>query len=152
MTAAFLTLGLGIGALGLAIGSTGGDGWRARVVTVALLGSGVSVIVAGLYRTEPGAATTAEIVHSRASAGATLVLIGVALLWSFQPRSGRPLRALAIAAALLGVLSAALHETSATGLSQRLLWFTLLGWLLLASFSLDPEPEQAVVDAVARGS
>jgi hypothetical protein len=148
MTVAFLMLGLGTVALGLAIASSGVDGWRTRLVTGALVAAGLAVIVAGLYPTEPGADTTAEIVHSRASGGATLLLIGAALSWSFRPGSGRLLRALAVSIAVLGGLSVALHETSATGLSQRLLWLALVAWLLIAALRVQ-QPESAP-DGIAR--
>jgi hypothetical protein len=41
-------------------------------------------------------------------------------------------------ALVLGAVSPILHETSWTGLSQRLLWLTLTGWLLVAAWQLGP--------------
>ena len=45
---------------------------------------------------------------------------------------------LAAAAAVLGALSPALHRSSWTGISQRLLWLTLLTWLLVTAWRLTP--------------
>jgi Protein of unknown function (DUF998) len=143
MTAAFLALGLGLIALGLAMARTGG-GMRSAVVSIAVAAAGVSVMVAGVFQTEPGATTTSEIVHSRASGGATLVLIGAALVWSFRPGAEARFRVLAVATAALGVMSALLHGTAATGFSQRLLWLALLGWLLLAALRLEHPVSSAV--------
>jgi hypothetical protein len=43
----------------------------------------------------------------------------------------------AIAAAIFAVLSALLHETAMTGLSQRVLWLALLTWLVAAALALE---------------
>jgi hypothetical protein len=138
MVAAFLALGAGVATLGWAI-STTGDDWRTKAVAIALSAAGAATVVAGLFRTDPGAAGAAEAIHARASGAATLAVVGAALLWSFGGGSerGRRLGLAAIAAAIFAVLSALLHETAMTGLSQRVLWFTLLVWLVAAALALE---------------
>jgi hypothetical protein len=44
--------------------------------------------------------------------------------------------ALALLGAILGALSPFLHHSSWTGVSQRLLWLTLLAWLILTALQL----------------
>jgi hypothetical protein len=47
---------------------------------------------------------------------------------------------LASAAIVFGAISRILHETDWTGLSQRLLWLTLMGWLLVTVWQLARQP------------
>jgi len=136
MVAAFIAIGLGMIGLGLAIRTATGRlaPWVATLVGLA----GVGMIVSGLYPTDPGPATISGLLHSRASGGATLALIGASILWSFRtPGRDRLLMGLSVAAALLGVVSVALHETGVSGLGQRSLWVVLLAWLLLAAVRLE---------------
>jgi hypothetical protein len=73
-------------------------------------------------------------------------LIGAALTWSVLRWGRRPRPALGVAGVLawsalgLGAVSPILHDTAWTGLSQRLLWLTLLAWLLLTAWQLDVHP------------
>jgi Protein of unknown function (DUF998)/PAP2 superfamily len=137
MTAAFVSIGAGLLALGPAVLRAGGR-WS-RPMAVALVASGIGMVAAGIWRTDPdrsGAATDA--IHSRASAAATLVLIAAALTWSVVSRRLDVAAGLSVLAAILGALSPALHRSAVTGLSQRLLWLTLLGWLILTAWRLTP--------------
>lgn len=138
MVAAFLALGAGVATLGWAI-STTGDDWRTKAVAIALCAAGAATVVAGLFHTNPGAASAAEAIHARASGAATLTVVGAALLWSLRGGSerGRRLGLLAMGSAVLAVLSALLHETAMTGLSQRVLWLALLTWLVAAALALE---------------
>jgi hypothetical protein len=147
MTAAFWALGLGMAALGLGMLVAGGPrGWP-RVVPFAVIAAGVGMVVSGVYPTDPvGAPTTAESIHSVASGSASVVLIGAAVTWSVLRWGRRPRPALGVTGVLacsalgLGAASPILHDTAWTGLSQRLLWLTLLAWLLLTAWQLDVHP------------
>ena len=104
--------------------------------TCLLAGAGVGMIVAGIYPTDRlRSGATADAVHSQASALATVALIASALTWSVGrvPRH-RLDTVLAVLGAGLGAASPALHRSSITGLSQRLLWLTLLMWLIVTSW------------------
>lgn len=137
MVAAFLALGGGLIAHGGFVARVGG--WQNSAIGATLAAAGLALIVAGLAPTDPGAATTAETVHSRASALATLAVIGAALLSSWPPAAAhRGLLWLAVIAAGLGVLSVLLHDTGAAGLGQRMLWAVLVAWLLLAAGHMRP--------------
>ena len=136
-------LGAGLLVLGLAVwAARPATGWS-RMVPLAVIAAGCGMVVSGLYPTDPaGAPTTTERVHSLASGSATLALIGAAVV-VLAPRDRlRPRRAigpagvLAGAALALGAVSPVLHETVWTGLSQRLLWLTLMGWLLVTAWQL----------------
>jgi hypothetical protein len=136
MTAAFFVLGIGIAVLGVAIGVSGAR--RSVTVAALLMLSGVAMVIAGLAPTDPDSTSAAEVIHSRASGGATLALIAAALLWSWSLDRGEAadMRAVATVAAVLGATSVLLHETAVSGLGQRALWLTLLVWMLLAAIRL----------------
>jgi membrane-associated phospholipid phosphatase len=143
MAAAFVGIGSGLLALAWAMSRSRPPArWRRAVPTlVAVAGGGM--ILAGLYDTDPGrSGESADSIHSLASGGATLALIAAALMWSVIPASRRLRRpdaatALAVAAAILGALSPLLHRSAVTGVSQRLLWATLLTWAVLVAWRLD---------------
>jgi hypothetical protein len=133
MTAAFVALGCGLIALGVALRSDrGSKGLAGRAVPVAAFSAGVGAIVSAAFKT--GVSQFGEAVHSRASALATVALVALALFYSLGgARRGDGARLGIVLSLLVGVLAAlssVLHETSWTGLSQRLLWIALLGWLL----------------------
>jgi Protein of unknown function (DUF998) len=138
MTVSFFALGAGLLVLGSAVWATpAATGWP-RVVPLAVIFAGCGMVVSGLYPTDPaGAPTATERVHSLASGSATLALIGAAVVSSLvrpDPRVRRaigPAGVLAGAALAFGAVSPVLHGTVWTGLSQRLLWVTLMGWLLV---------------------
>jgi hypothetical protein len=154
MTASFFTLGAGMIMLGLAMRLDGMvRGWSG-VVPPAVIAAGCGMVVSGLFPTDPaGASTTAERVHSLASGSATVLTITAAGISSLVVGSGRPRRGigatgvLACAAIGLGAVSPILHETRWAGLSQRLLWLTLLGWLLVTAWQPASQPDPAATPA-----
>jgi hypothetical protein len=136
MTAAFVCVGAGLLTLSGAI--VGADRRLiSRVVAAAVGVAGVGMVLSGLYRTEAsGQGATAGAVHSAASGMATLALIGAAVVWTaVGPRRAAPVL-LAAMAVVLGAVSPALHRSRWSGLSQRLLWLTLLGWAVIAAWEL----------------
>jgi len=164
MAAVFVTIGVALLAMGLALLRSPG-GWRwSWAVAVMVTASGVGMVVSAIYSTEPdgpdGAASSSEVIHSRASALATLGLIAAAIAWSVvrtrtEPRV-RPdvARALAITAAVAGGASPLLHRSAWTGVSQRLLWLTLLAWLIVTAWTLRserrPAPDLTLADTPGR--
>jgi Protein of unknown function (DUF998) len=147
MTASFLTLGAGMVALGLGLRVVRATSGWFHLVPAAVIAAGCGMVVSGLFPTDPaGFPTTSERVHSLASGAASMVLIGAALLSTLGARSRRRrlatdwTGALAVAALMLGAVSPVLHDTAWTGLSQRLLWLTLLAWLLLTAWQLTADP------------
>jgi hypothetical protein len=136
MTAAFVCVGAGL--LTLAGAITGAE-WllSSRLVAVAVGLAGVGMVLSGLYRTDASrSGATADAVHSTASGVATLALIGATVWWTaVGPRRAVPL-VLAATAVVLGAVSPALHRSRWTGLSQRLLWLTLLAWTVIAAWEL----------------
>lgn len=136
MTSAFLLVGVGLGALGLLFARTGD-----LVAGIALIVAGVGMAASGLFPTDPGADTSAEAVHSNASALATMLVVGASVWWSFRDRRAGPTaRALAGTGLVLVIASFLLHESSISGLSQRVLWATILAWAVVASFGAAVEP------------
>lgn len=79
---------------------------------------------------------TSELVHSSASALATLALVILCLAYWIPTLRRAVVRpdsvgtALAVIATILSAISPLLDETRWTDLSQRLLWFALLAWPL----------------------
>jgi hypothetical protein len=130
MTVAFLLVGVGVissGALFIRSGDV--------LPGVALALAGIGMILAGIYPTDPDSATVAEEIHSTASAVATGLVVFASLRVSFfGQRKSSILRLVAGAGLLLAVASVVLHDTSVSGLSQRLLWMTLLWWVVLATW------------------
>lgn len=150
MTAAFVSIGAGLLALGPAL-SQAGRRWS-RAVAAAIVAAGIGMVAAGIWRTDPDrVGATTDAIHSHASAAATLVLIAAALTWSVVVRRLDVAAGLAIAAAILGALSPALHRSGVTGVSQRLLWLTLLAWLILTAWRL-PDPSVSGHPSVRRGA
>ena len=144
MTVAFVSIGAGILALAWPLSCAGGR-WS-RAVPAALVVAGIAMALAGLFRTDADrSGVLADAVHSRASALATIALIGVALAWSLGrlPRHV-PTAVLAIVAAVLGIVSPVLHRSSWTGVSQRLLWLALLAWLIVTACRLTPTSRTGV--------
>jgi hypothetical protein len=138
MTMAFLALGCGLMGLGVILwaGRRGGVAW-AVLATASLAAAGT--ILSGAFRT--AGSDTSEAVHSRASAVAVIAVVALTLLYSIPIGRHRPgSRAdpvgagLALLAAALALVSPVLHQTTWTGLSQRLLWITVTTWLLRAAW------------------
>jgi len=136
MTVAFVSIGAGLLALASPLARAGGR--CSRLVPAAVVAAGAGMVVAGMYRTDPSrSGVTADAVHSRASAFATLALIGAALAWSVvRARRWDITTSLAVLAAVLGAASPFLHRSRWTGLSQRMLWLTLLAWLIMTAWRL----------------
>jgi hypothetical protein len=140
MAITFFAVGGAMVCLGAAmIVSVAARGWW-RLAPAALAIGGLGMVLSGLYRTDPTGSGTQEDIHSLASGCASLALIGAALAWSVggPGRHVVPARVLALVALALGAASPALHHSSWTGLSQRLLWATLLGWLIVTTVQLRP--------------
>lgn len=145
MTASFLTLGAGMVVLGLATRLDGTwEGWS-LIVPLGVIAAGCGMVVSGLYPTDPaGASTTTERVHSLASGSASVALIAAAVASTLlsgrrRARPGQgPAGLVAWMALGFGAVSPVLHETAWTGLGQRLLWLTLIVWLLLTAWRRAP--------------
>jgi membrane-associated phospholipid phosphatase len=147
MGAGFICIGSGLLMLAWAILQSRSRGrWRMAMPSLVAI-AGAGMILSGFYDTDPGrSGEAADAVHSVASGGASLALIASALMWSVIParswRSCRPdaAAALAIAATVLGALSPMLHRSALTGVSQRLLWLTLVMWAMLVARRLVATP------------
>ena len=149
MIAAFVLVGAGLCAVGLAVAWAGG---RFSLATAALLVvGGTGMVVAGIWATDlEGPESIDGKVHSAASAAATVAVIAAAVIHSVLFPPARPparLEAgLALAGVLLGVLGPPLHRSAVTGYSQRLLWFVLVAWAAVVGLRLAtrrPEGESA---------
>ena len=145
MTAAFVSIGAGVLALAWPLARAGGR-WS-RAVPPSLVVAGAGMVVSGIFRTDPGrSGALTDAVHSRASALATVALIGAALAWSLGRtrrvatwrRARRPRRRRS------GASSPLLHRSSWTGVSQRLLWLTLLAWLIVTAVRLGSDVRRDV--------
>jgi hypothetical protein len=103
-----------------------------------LIVGGLGMVISGIYQTDPTGSGPQEAVHSLASGCASVALIGAAVAWSVvgPGRHVIPARVLALVALALGAVSPTLHHSAWTGLSQRLLWATLLGWLIVSTVQL----------------
>jgi hypothetical protein len=139
MTAAFFALGSGLMALGVALGAESRPRGIAWIMSATAILAGA--LLSGAFRT--GVSHASEVVHSRASALATVAIVALALAYSKAAVGHRPRAAhdpagavLALIAAALAALSPLLHDTRWSGLGQRLLWIALLTWLLRAAWQL----------------
>ena len=138
MASAFFAVGGAMACLGAAMVVSGAaSGWW-RLDPAALAIGGLGMVISGIYQTDPTGSGTQEDIHSLASGSASLALIGAAIAWSVvgPGRHVVPARVLAIVALALGAVSPALHHSDWTGLGQRLLWATLLGWLFVSTVQL----------------
>lgn len=130
MAAAFVSLGAALLALARPLARAVVP-WS-RVVLVVVAAAGAGMVMSGIFRTDPErSGVTTDAIHSYASAFSTLALIATALLCSliWRSRATRQPRLAVTLAVLGGILGAAnpfLHRSSWTGVSQRLLWLTLL--------------------------
>ena len=133
MAVAFVALGLSAFGLSVVL-LTSHHGWVARLAGVTAAAAGVGLIVSAMFPT--GVSASAEVVHSQASAFATVgltVVAGVSSLLLDAGKDRRTLQLLAGAAVLLAVVSPVLHHSRFTGLVQRLLWLVLALWLAVAA-------------------
>jgi hypothetical protein len=130
MTTAFFLIGVGLISSGGLFIRNGG-----ALPGVALVLAGIGMLLAGVYPTDPDSATAAEEIHSTGSAVATGLVVLASLRVSFTGhRRSATMRLVAGAGLLLALASVVLHDTSVSGLSQRLLWMTLLWWVVLATW------------------
>jgi hypothetical protein len=140
MAIAFVCLGAGVLALAWPLARAAAP-WS-RVVLVVVTASGLGMVISGIFRTDPQrSGVTTDAIHSYASAISTMALIGTALLCTLgrrplTPKLPRITVVVAVLGAILGALSPFLHRSSWTGVSQRLLWLTLLAWLILTALRL----------------
>jgi Protein of unknown function (DUF998) len=136
MTAAFVCVGASLLTLAAAIVAADRR-LCSRVTAVAVGLAGVGMVVSGVYRTDVSrSGATADALHSAASGLATLALISAAVFWTaVASRRAAPV-VLATMGLALGAVSPALHRSRWSGLSQRLLWVTLLAWVIVAAFEL----------------
>lgn len=138
MTATFLLVGIGLGSVGVMLMRT-----HSVVVGTALTVAGVAMAVSGVFPTDPYAATTAEAIHSNASAFATFLVVCASVWWSFQDRrAGSSSRFLAVAGLALVIASVILHDSLISGLSQRVLWGTLLAWVMVTALKATPKDDE----------
>jgi hypothetical protein len=137
MTAAFLLVGIGLSSVGVMLIRA-----HAVVVGIALMVAGVAIAVSGVFPTDPNADTAAEAVHSNASAFATFLVVCASVWWSFHDRrAGSSSRFLAVAGLALVIASVFLHDSSISGVSQRVLWGTLLTWAVVTAFKATPKDD-----------
>ena len=140
MTAAFLCVGASLLTLAGAIVDEDRR-LRSHVVAAAVGIAGLGMIVSGVYRTDVSrSGATADALHSAASGLATLALIGAAVVWTAVASRRTAPVVLATMSVVLGAVSPALHRSRWTGLSQRLLWLTLLAWVVVAAVELAHRP------------
>jgi Protein of unknown function (DUF998) len=142
MTTAFLALGVGLLTLGMVLRARIDQARGTWITSPAAFIAGLGMVVAGLFRT--GGNENRELIHSRASALATVAIVILALAFTFLPGRRKAISdplgiALAVAGTAFVVLSTFLHETRWTGLSQRILWLALFLWLLRTAWRLRPE-------------
>jgi Protein of unknown function (DUF998) len=135
MVAAFVFLAIAVALLGV-FAIVSGERMVARGGGGALIIAGAAILVAGLSPTDPGAATAAEELHARSSAVATVIIVCVAVAWAFSVVPSVAARASAGLAVILLLASVMLHESTVSGLSQRILWADLIVWVVTASRSL----------------
>jgi len=145
MATAFVTLACGIAALGFGLWNGKGRDRRAWIILSASGLAAAGTMLSGMFRT--GASDISETIHSRASAVAVMSIVALALVHSApfaRDKSGAvsdPVGAgIALAAAVLVVISPVLHHTRWTGLSQRLLWIAVTIWLLRTAWLDRPVP------------
>jgi membrane-associated phospholipid phosphatase len=149
MAMAFVAIGLALLVMASLV-ADGGGRWSPGVA--AGIGvAGMAMVGAGIWRTDPTrSGVLTDAIHSRASALATVALIAAALAWSVL-RHPRPHRvdlaaALAVLAAVLGIVSPVLHDSTWSGLSQRLLWLVILAWSIVTAATLRPRRRPGLSD------
>jgi hypothetical protein len=139
MTAAFVALGCALAALGFALLREGPRG-ATWIIPMAGVVAGAGMILSAVFET--GGSGSSEVIHSRASIAATVVVVGLVLVhstpvarrWSDVPID-RIALGLAVGAVVLAAAAPLLHDTRWSGLGQRLLWAVLLVWILRAMWS-----------------
>jgi hypothetical protein len=130
MDIAFATAAAGFTALAIFLASSRG---RPRLVPAALLVATVALVLSAAYRLDANDDTKSAI-HRWASGAAAAAVVVAAVGWSVAGGGRRrPWRRgielpIALLALGLAMLSPALHDTSLTGIHQRLVWAALIAW------------------------
>lgn len=133
MIAAFVLIGVGLTILGVLVVFDEPD-TVVRLSGLALIVAGGGIAVAGVFPTDPGSSGVAEAIHSRSSALATVLVVAASLAWSLRSvRTTTTARTLAVSGLVLVIVSVPLHDTSVSGVSQRVLWVVLVAWAVLAT-------------------
>lgn len=135
MTLAFVALSIGLATLGASLWVDRRPNTVAWTFLATALLAAAGTILSAVFRT--GASEISETIHSRASATGVVAVVALALMYSLpytrNPRGSNLDRVgigLAGVAASLALMSPLLHHSRWTGLSQRLLWASLIVWLL----------------------
>lgn len=143
MTAVFYAMGLALVTLSLQLGTSQVSG-AARVVAGLVALAGVGLVLSGIFKTGTDSALT-ELLHSRASGTAVLALTVAAALYAIHPafddirRWDLAIRTIAGVALMAVVISPILHDTQWSGLSQRVVWLTLMAWVFAMAWQLPTE-------------
>jgi Protein of unknown function (DUF998) len=138
MTTAFAALAIALVALGISL--RGGDEGIARAAPLLAFLAAAGTILSAVFKT--GGTEAGESIHSRASAIAVVSIVVLAIAHSVVGARRAPDVIgviLAFTAGIVACISPLLHETRWTGLSQRLLWMALIGWLLWTAWHATPE-------------
>jgi hypothetical membrane protein len=141
MTTVFYAMGLALAVVSAQFARPGTAAvWRLVAALIGVAGAGL--VLSGIFRTGTGSMVV-EIVHSRASATAVMALTAAAAISAIHPAFAALRRwdtAVLIAVAVVAVIvSPILHDTRWSGISQRLVWFSLAAWLLMTTWRLPTE-------------
>jgi hypothetical membrane protein len=145
MTVAFYAIGLACVALALRLGRAIVRRRLSLAVRVLLALGGFGLVLAGVFEVERPAVpdTIEEVTHSYATLTAFTLIITAMLLFAVVCRQDPRWRdfrvtasVLAIIAALAGAFSPFAGQTTWSGLAQRVLGLTVVGWLLLCALHI----------------
>ncbi len=145
MTVAFYAIGLACVALAVRLGRAIVRRRLSVAVRVLLALGGLGLVLAGVFEVERPAVpdTIEEVVHSYATLTAFTLIITAMLLFAAVCREDPRWRdfrvtasVLAIIAALAGAFSPFAGQTTWSGLAQRVLGLTVVGWLLLCALHI----------------
>ena len=145
MTVAFYAIGLACVALAVRLGRAIVRRRLSVAVRVLLALGGLGLVLAGVFEVERPAVpdTIEEVIHSYATLTAFTLIITAMLLFAVVCRQDPRWRdfrvtasVLAIIAALAGAFSPFAGQTTWSGLAQRVLGLTVVGWLLLCALHI----------------
>ncbi len=136
MDIAFATAAAGFTALAIFLAGSRG---RPRLVPAALLVAAVALVLSAIYRLNANGETE-NAIHRWASGAAAAAVVVAAVGWSVAGAGRRRWRRgielpIALLALGLAMLSPALHNTSLTGIHQRLVWAALIAWAALVTIT-----------------
>ena len=135
MDTAFAATAGGLGALAIFLTRSAG---RPRLVPAALLVAAVAIVLTAMYQLD-ATGNADDVIHRWASGAAAVSVTVAAVGWSVlgtgrRRRSRRgPDLELAIVALGLVAVSPMLHETTLTGINQRLVWASLFAWSIVVA-------------------